>query len=1115
MNIQQHYKKFAPQSWHKKHISISWLAILMLAITGIMLYSFVIGRNIAEQYTPFVKATMEIKLKITIAHLWFEEIISGDKSIEIEDIFENLDQAEWYAQVILEGCENKRGKFIRINSPVLCNKIEQILLSISSFRAIARDRWETQSSSGIGSDIDRQFDMVFFELIKNADKIETILQQAIDKQLSQFHILQNILLVIVIILSVIIGIKLKRYEKNRINDIQALQDKEEKLRIILNSIGDALIVTNTDGCIILMNPVAEKLTGWMFKEALGKPLTRIFNIVNAHTGKKVDSPVNKVLQNGMVIGLANHTMLISKKGTEYQIADSGAPIKNIDGNISGVVLVFRDISEEYRMQKKIIDREERFSTFINNSTDATSLYDSNLNLIEINKSGLAMFPKGTKKEDIIGKSLFEMNPDFKDSERHKNYLKVIKTGIPAINENYIPHPKWGDLHLSVRVFKVGTGLGMIVTDVTKNKRSEELIQISEARLIEAQRIAQIGSWELNFVSNTLYWSDETYRIFGFKPKQFNTSYEIFIEIVHPDDKKLVDKTFTHSIKNCTPYEITHRLKLKNGTVKIVNERCETIFDETGKAILSIGTVQDITEQKNMENDLLESKARLNEAQKLAGLGYWSWNPETGDVFWSEEVYKIFCLEPAGFTPQIDSILELSPWPEENKRDQELIQKAVKKHEKGEYEQKFLRPDGSIGYYYSTFQGKYNNEKELVSIEGTIQDISKQKEMEIELKDAELRYRTVADFTYDWEYWENPDKSLNYVSPACVKVSGYSVEQFIKNPMLLNEIVVDEDKDIWNKHTHESSQQIQTEKEIQFRIKRKDGKLVWIEHVCRQVRDENNAFMGYRCSNRDINWRKQAEEKIKNKNKELENYLYVASHDLRSPLVNIQGFGQRLQKQTDTIKNMVFECHLDNKIRQDFEEITNKNIPTTLDFIFSNIAKMDTLINGLLQVSRTGKEKMDIKKIDMNSLTKKLIASHNFQLEDFKANINIEKLPGCYGDEELLSRLFANILSNALKYRDKERYPEISIKGKTIYNKVIYSVQDNGIGISESNLEKIWHVFYRIDPHSPEQGEGIGLSIVKQIIDKHKGKISVESKIDIGTTFFIELQKKNFSDNLSN
>ncbi|MEZ4444503.1 MAG: PAS domain S-box protein [Polyangiaceae bacterium] len=127
----------------------------------------------------------------------------------------------------------------------------------------------------------------------------------------------------------------------------------------------------------------------------------------------------------------------------------------------------------------------------------------------------------------------------------------------------------------------------------------------------------------------------------------------------------------------------------------------------------------------------ETEQRLAAAQRLAQLGDWYWDVRTGDVQWSEEVFKIFRLDPETFTPQIDSILALSPWPEDNQRDQELIQRAVESREPGSYEQRFLRPDGSIGYYASTFQGIYDEAGELTAMQGTVQDITERKQAEEE------------------------------------------------------------------------------------------------------------------------------------------------------------------------------------------------------------------------------------------------------------------------------------------------------------------------------------------------------------------------------------------------
>ena len=262
---------------------------------------------------------------------------------------------------------------------------------------------------------------------------------------------------------------------------------------------------------------------------------------------------------------------------------------------------------------------------------------------------------------------------------------------------------------------------------------------------------------------------------------------------------------------------------------------------------------------------------------------------------------------------------------------------------------------------------------------------------------------------------------------------------------------------------------------------------------------------------DITAIKQIQELITAKKNELENYLYVASHDLRSPMVNIQGFSQRLQKQYDSIKAAIADCQFDSEIKANLEKIVTEGIPKTLGFILSNVTKMDTLINGLLQISRTGRIKMNIQKIDVNRLIKTIIASNNFQLSEIRTNVIIEDLPDCYGDENQLNQLFSNIIGNAIKYRDKKRQLIIKISGQVQYNKVIYSIKDTGIGIPQKYLEKIWDVFFRVDANSDETGEGIGLSLAKRIIDKHKGKIWVESIEGIGSTFYVELQKNEFSE----
>jgi PAS domain S-box-containing protein len=182
--------------------------------------------------------------------------------------------------------------------------------------------------------------------------------------------------------------------------------------------------------------------------------------------------------------------------------------------------------------------------------------------------------------------------------------------------------------------------------------------------------------------------------------------------------------------------------LKKGAVDyILKDRLERLPSAIQRAL---NEVKEKKVRQKSEESLRESERKLREAQEMAHLGFWTWDIKTGNVEWSEEVFKIFCIDPKEFTPHIDSILALSPWPEDNQRDKELINRAIETHNPGSYEQKFLRPDKSIGHYYSTFQGNYNEDGNLISIVGTVLDITERKQAEeaIQILNKELEQRVI-------------------------------------------------------------------------------------------------------------------------------------------------------------------------------------------------------------------------------------------------------------------------------------------------------------------------------------------------------------------------------------
>jgi PAS domain S-box-containing protein len=164
--------------------------------------------------------------------------------------------------------------------------------------------------------------------------------------------------------------------------------------------------------------------------------------------------------------------------------------------------------------------------------------------------------------------------------------------------------------------------------------------------------------------------------------------------------------------------------------------------------------------------------------------------------------------------------------------------------------------------------------QIVGAAEITRDITEQKAAQQQLREAEQRYRTVADFTYDWEYWEDPEGKMIYVSPSCERVSGYPTEAFLENPDLLTEIICDEDREIWDDHRHKAGSK-NGSTEIQLRINTRGGDVCWIEHACLPVYNDDGGFEGIRASNRDITERKLAEEDLKKKDKMLEEAQSIA------------------------------------------------------------------------------------------------------------------------------------------------------------------------------------------------------------------------------------------------
>ena len=261
--------------------------------------------------------------------------------------------------------------------------------------------------------------------------------------------------------------------------LQDLQDAVERYRTTLESIGDGVITTDSRGIVEFLNPVAEHLTGFSSSEAVGKALEHVFHIINEESGEKVESPVERVLRDGIVVGLANHTVLISKEGKEVPIADSGAPIRTPTGAIRGVVLVFRDQSREREFLRQLEESEGKYKSLFFATNDGIALHelitDSSGNPVDyllLDVNPLFEQITGLSRDEVIGKRA-TMVYQQAQAPYLDIYARVTQTGKVHTFETFFPPL---GKHFHITVFSPAPGqFATVFQDITERKLASERI----------------------------------------------------------------------------------------------------------------------------------------------------------------------------------------------------------------------------------------------------------------------------------------------------------------------------------------------------------------------------------------------------------------------------------------------------------------------------------------------------------------------------------------------------------------------------------------------------------------------------------------------------------------
>ncbi len=366
--------------------------------------------------------------------------------------------------------------------------------------------------------------------------------------------------------------------------------------------------------------------------------------------------------------------------------------------------------------------------------------------------------------------------------------------------------------------------------------------------------------------------------------------------------------------------------------------------------------------------------------------------------------------------------------------------------------------------------------------------------EEKLLQTEQKYRTVADYTYDWEYWQNYDGSLQYVSPSCERICGFTSQDFMKNPSLLQDIIVPDDKESWDEHRRSLKKETKSAG-IQFRIRRQDGEIRWIEHACQPVYDDQGNPSGLRASNRDITERKNYETETLQLQSELAHIGMVSTigtltsalaHEINQPLAAMRSYAQAALRFLDA------------------DQPDYHNLRKALQGIVADNKRASSVINHLRSLIK--KEKHRVESFDVNSLIERVVFLLNSEiiLRNAEVKLNLHpNAPTFYGDSVQIQQVIINLLTNALDAIDNQPLGRRHIALFTKTEKpgdIIVSVSDSGGGIDPDKMGEIFNPFYTMKSH----GMGLGLAICQSIIEMHGGQLDCENNPGGGATFSFTL-----------
>lgn len=780
---------------------------------------------------------------------------------------------------------------------------------------------------------------------------------------------------------------------------------------------------------------------------------------------------------------------VTKDGQVKHIRSVAQRIEDDEGNPTKLVGIFHDITD--LILSKIGVNDERFKALVEQGADLTAIINDKGEILYASPSYKLVL--GYDQSELVGQNAFMLvHPE--DVQQLLAEFERLQTTRRVESSNYRFKHKNGSWVWSR---SVGTNLvhdddisGYLINSVDltsiidiqeKLKRNNELFEY-------INKASNNALYDWDVVNDNYAWGEGFYRMLGYKRTGNPFRMADWADLEHPADMAKYHESWTDFLSDPKKFKWNNetRIRKADGTYIPVEENGHMIRDEAGKPVRMIGILRDLSKTKELQR-------LLDTASRLAVVGAWEADVTTNRLVWSDMTKSILEV-PSDYEPDLERVA--SYFNEGESRDTRMacFHKALEDGTPYDITVQVTTAKGKQKWIRSIGLPELEDGK-VVRIHGSFQDITEMKLAQEEIVKSNERFLKVSEATNDaiWDF--DVSNNVLWWGKGFWTLFGYDPDEFRPSiDKLIGLIHADDRGRVASRIQEYMSDGISVNWHEEYRFLKSDGNYAYVIDRAIFIRDQHGVVIRVVGAMTDISYMKEYEESLLELNKqlelsnaELERFAYVASHDLQEPLRMVSSFLTLLEKKYGDV--------FDDKARQ------------YIHYARDGAVRMRQIILDLLEFSRVGKHNERLKEIDPKDILKDVFALHRKLIEEKSAKITVGELPIINTYRSPLLQVFQNLVGNALKYSKAGQPLEVKILGTELADTWEFSITDNGIGIDAEYHDKIFVIFQRLHRRDEYGGTGMGLAIVKKILEDFGGEIRVESELGVGSTFTFRIPKR--------